>query len=282
MKHTRSFLLKSFSFMGVFLVASIVLVGCTLSEKKDTDDNEAEEQIEDDSTDDMDDDEDIENTGSYEDITPVDAQKLIDENNDLLIVDVSPKYGEGHLLNSVNYYVGDGSLDEVVSELDKDRTYLVYCHVDSASILGAEKLVEAGMKNVYRLEGNYSAWTEAGYPIIANISEGDGFLRGNLDDVVDGDSNGEGYIARDSKLSHKVVADMPDIDEGKFYEGWLVNKSKGSDFFSTGKMVKIPGNEWLLEYTSSELNEGYDYAVITLETEDDGEPEEHIIEGNIE
>ncbi|MFC1711855.1 rhodanese-like domain-containing protein [Patescibacteria group bacterium] len=102
---------------------------------------------------------------AYMDVSPEEAKKLIDENPDLIIVDVSPKYDEGHLPGAVNYYVGDGSLDEAIPNLDKMATYLVYCHVDSASISGSEKLVEAGFENVYRLEGNYAAWVAAGYSI---------------------------------------------------------------------------------------------------------------------
>ena len=44
-------------------------------------------------------------------------------------------------------------------------TYLVYCHVDSVAIQGAQKLVDAGFMKVYRLAGNYKAWVDAGYPI---------------------------------------------------------------------------------------------------------------------
>jgi len=65
----------------------------------------------------------------------------------------------------VNYYLGDGSLDAAIPTLDKTRTYLVYCHVDSVAIAGAQKLLDAGIENVYRLEGNYSAWVDAGYPV---------------------------------------------------------------------------------------------------------------------
>jgi rhodanese-related sulfurtransferase len=103
--------------------------------------------------------------GGYMDVTPAEAEDLIDSNPDLIIIDVSPHYAEGHLPGAINYYVGDGSLDEAIPTLDKDKKYLVYCHVDSAAILGAQKLVDAGFKNVYRLEGNYKAWVDAGYPI---------------------------------------------------------------------------------------------------------------------
>jgi adenylyltransferase/sulfurtransferase len=101
----------------------------------------------------------------YTDVTPAEAKKLIDENPDLIIIDVSPSYAQGHLPGAINYYVGDGSLDKAIPTLEKSKKYLVYCHVDSAAIQGAQKLVDAGFKNVYRLEGNYRAWVDAGYPI---------------------------------------------------------------------------------------------------------------------
>lgn len=102
---------------------------------------------------------------SYVDLPPAEAQALIDETPDIIIIDVSPAYAKGHLPQAVNYFIGDGSLDEAIPTLDKDKTYLVYCHVDSVAIEGAQKLVDAGFTKVYRLEGNYEAWVDAGYPI---------------------------------------------------------------------------------------------------------------------
>ena len=101
----------------------------------------------------------------YMDITPEEAKKLIDENPDLIIIDVSPKYDDGRLPGAVNYYIGDGSLSNAIPTLDPEAEYLVYCHVDSASIGGAQALIDAGFKNVYRLEGNYAAWVDAGYEV---------------------------------------------------------------------------------------------------------------------
>lgn len=101
----------------------------------------------------------------YVDVSPEEAKQMIEQKPNLIVIDVSPNYDKGHLLGAINYYVGDGSLDEAIPSLDKEAEYLVYCHVDSASILGSQKLVDAGFKNVYRLECNYAAWVEAGYEI---------------------------------------------------------------------------------------------------------------------
>ena len=102
---------------------------------------------------------------SYTDISAAEAKQLIDNDPEVVVIDVSPAYSVGHLPGAVNYYLGDGSLDAAIPTLDKTKTYLVYCHVDSVAIAGAQKLIDADFENVYRLEGNYSAWVDAGYPV---------------------------------------------------------------------------------------------------------------------
>jgi rhodanese-related sulfurtransferase len=102
---------------------------------------------------------------TYMDVTPDQAAQLIAENPNLIIIDVSPHYAEGHLPGAVSYYLGDGSLEAAIPTLDKNAEYLVYCHVDSVAISGAQMLIDAGFKTVYRLQGNYAAWVDAGYPV---------------------------------------------------------------------------------------------------------------------
>jgi len=124
--------------VGILILASAMVAGCTPQDQAQ---------------------------GSYTDISPAEAKEMIDENSELIIIDVSPAYEAGHLPGAVNYYLGDGSLDAAIPMLDKNATYLVYCHFESASRQGAQKLVDAGFMNVYRLEGEYEAWVDAGYPI---------------------------------------------------------------------------------------------------------------------
>ncbi len=101
----------------------------------------------------------------YTDVTPDEAKKLIETVDNLVIIDVSPLYASGHIPDAINFYVGDGSLDAAIPTLDMNVPYLVYCHSDSASISGAVKLIEAGFETVYRLEGNFGAWVNAGFPV---------------------------------------------------------------------------------------------------------------------
>lgn len=99
----------------------------------------------------------------YTDLTPVQAKDLIASEKDLVIVDVSPYYANGHLPNAISIPLE--TLDGKIPTLDKTKTYLVYCHGDAPSIAGAQKLVDAGFPRVYRLAGNYAAWVSAGYPV---------------------------------------------------------------------------------------------------------------------
>ena len=101
----------------------------------------------------------------YMDLSPATAKVLIDGKTNVVTIDVSPVYAQGHLPGAVNHPIGDGSLEAAVSTLDDSKIYLVYCHGDAPSIAGAELLFDEGFSPVYRLKGNYSAWTERGFPV---------------------------------------------------------------------------------------------------------------------
>ncbi len=207
----------------------------------------------------------------YVDIEAKEAYKLISDDKDVVVLDVSPRWAKGHLPNSINHYAVDGSLDKAIPTLDKDKTYLVYCHVDSVSILGAQKLIDAGFEKVYRLKDNYPAWLDGGYPIEVELK-------------AVGDYQGSALTTRsflDGKFEHVVIADIKDPAPGKFYEGWLVD---GSKFFSTGEMKKENG-KYILTYTSNEDSRSFKSVVITEETLSDGldnKPEKHVLEGEFE
>lgn len=103
---------------------------------------------------------------TYMDIQPAEAYSFYENGTFDLIIDVVGLniYSLGHLPGAVNYVWADGTLNQTIPTLDKNLTYLVYCHTDPPSTASAQALVNAGFSKVYRLEGNYRAWVDAGYP----------------------------------------------------------------------------------------------------------------------
>ncbi len=103
---------------------------------------------------------------TYIDIPPSEAySKYLNGTFDLIIDVVGLDiYDLGHLPGAVNYVWADGTLADMIPTLDENLTYLVYCHTDPPSTASAQAVVNAGIKNTYRLEGNYRSWVDAGYP----------------------------------------------------------------------------------------------------------------------
>ena len=104
---------------------------------------------------------------TYMDILPSEAYTKWQNNEFDLIIDVVGLniYSLGHLPGAVNYVWADGTLNSTIPTLDKNLTYLVYCHTDPPSTASAQAMVNAGFNHIYRLEGNYKAWKDSGYPI---------------------------------------------------------------------------------------------------------------------
>jgi rhodanese-related sulfurtransferase len=103
---------------------------------------------------------------TYKDIKPAEAYERWENQEFDLIIDVVGLdiYSLGHLPGAVNYVWADGTLRSKIPELDPNWTYLVYCHTDPPSTDSAQAIVDAGITDVFRLEGNYAAWKDAGYP----------------------------------------------------------------------------------------------------------------------
>lgn len=104
---------------------------------------------------------------SFVDIAANEAKSRIDAGGFEAIFDVSPVYNTGHLPGATNANAGGGgtALSELIIGMDKTKAYLVYCHSDFPAMAGAQLMEDAGFEKVYRLEGNYSAWVDAGYEV---------------------------------------------------------------------------------------------------------------------
>jgi len=112
---------------------------------------------------------------TFRDLSAPEAWRLLNEHWDFTVIDVSPRFvfEEAHVAGALNFFVGDGSLDVVIPGLNRHHPFLVYSSGDDGadSRIAARAMVEAGLKHVYRLDGDLDDWVNAGCPVTVDPSD---------------------------------------------------------------------------------------------------------------
>lgn len=103
-------------------------------------------------------------------LTKDDLSKMIESNEDFLLVNVLPKesFDEGHIPKSINIPLEDEGFEEgFMGIANKDDKIVVYCasFECNASDKAAKKLEGLGFKKVYDYEGGMKDWKDSGYEI---------------------------------------------------------------------------------------------------------------------
>lgn len=105
-------------------------------------------------------------TRGYKALTPALLTHLINREN-ALVVDVSPinDFEKGHVVGSRNVVMSQ--FDPENKQLAKARELPValVCRSGAVSAQAAKRLVKAGFKQVYWLDGGIGAWQSAGLPL---------------------------------------------------------------------------------------------------------------------
>ena len=99
-------------------------------------------------------------------ITPMNAIRLINNNDDALIIDVrtSAEFGKGHIRGARNMPIS--TLKDKLDSLsqNKDTAILAYCNSGASSGGACRVLSRAGFSNVHNIAGGINAWLEAKLP----------------------------------------------------------------------------------------------------------------------
>lgn len=101
-----------------------------------------------------------------------------------------------------------------------------------------------------------------------------------LSDVFGGEASGTAYYTyEDSTYTlYATFEDLPKLEEGFFYEGWVVSNNP-VEAVSTGAL-ELKNGVWVNEFTSSRNLMNHKQYVLTLEPDDgDPAPAEHVVEG---
>ncbi len=145
---TKSFYIA----ITLVVVAILLLAGCT---KRDTSANAAP-----DGTNTTNATSTTSNQGSYTQITQEEAAKMMEENEDVIILDVRTReeYSAGHIPNAIcvpNEEIVDAQPAELA---DLDQVILVYCRSGNRSKQASQKLTDMGYRNIYEF-GGIIDWT---------------------------------------------------------------------------------------------------------------------------
>lgn len=88
------------------------------------------------------------------------AELMEEENTVLLDVRTPAETADGTIEGAREMDFRDPDFGQRVAELDKDKTYLVYCASGGRSGQTCRMMTAAGFERVYNLEGGYRAWRE--------------------------------------------------------------------------------------------------------------------------
>ncbi len=108
-------------------------------------------------------------TQIIENITPQEAFTLIQTNQnnpDFVIIDVRTpeEFAEGHIANATNIDFRSETFPDELNNLDKNKTYLIYCRSGGRSGNALDIMEELNFREVYNMSGGISQWKAVGLP----------------------------------------------------------------------------------------------------------------------
>lgn len=83
--------------------------------------------------------------------------------SDVVILDVRTpqETAQGKINGAIEIDYSSRDFDAKIRQLDKNKTYLVYCAVGSRSAAACDALSKKGFEKIYNLKGGYMGWKNA-------------------------------------------------------------------------------------------------------------------------
>ncbi len=93
---------------------------------------------------------------------------MLEDTSESIIVDVrtDSEYQAGHIENSILISLHDRAFMNKIRDLDKDKTYYVYCKSGLRSRSAVRKMKKEGFSNVYNIRGGVNDLTRNGLKLV--------------------------------------------------------------------------------------------------------------------
>ena len=104
---------------------------------------------------------DSSNNGAYENLNVAEFKAKMDDPN-VVILDVrTPREtAAGMIEGAIEIDVKASGFEEKVAQLDKNKTYLVYCRSGRRSAAACNIMAKQGFEDLHNLQGGYLKWNK--------------------------------------------------------------------------------------------------------------------------
>lgn len=94
------------------------------------------------------------------------AYRLIKADANIAILDVrtAKEFADGHVAGAVNIDVNQTDFAQKIDELDRSKTYIVYCRSGRRSRKAVCIMAAKGFKNLYNVSDGFVGWNKNGLP----------------------------------------------------------------------------------------------------------------------
>ncbi|MDT8452270.1 MAG: rhodanese-like domain-containing protein [Gammaproteobacteria bacterium] len=106
-------------------------------------------------------------TNRFEQVSPVNAIRVINNSDNAVIVDVrdSGAYKKGHIKGAINVPLSQLKDRQDTLSPEKDAPVLVCCNSGATSSKASRMLSQAGYTNVHNIAGGINGWMDANLPV---------------------------------------------------------------------------------------------------------------------
>lgn len=86
----------------------------------------------------------------------------------VVVLDVRTRgeFNEGHIANAINIDVESDTFLNEIAQLDKTKTYAVYCRSGRRSADAVAKMSNEEFISLFNLNGGVIDWSNAGFPLV--------------------------------------------------------------------------------------------------------------------
>ena len=96
------------------------------------------------------------------------AYGLIKADSNIAILDVrtAKEFADGHVAGAVNIDVNQADFTQKIDQLDRSKTYIVYCRSGRRSSKAVGIMATKGFKNLYNVSDGFVGWNKNGLPFV--------------------------------------------------------------------------------------------------------------------